>query len=417
MGSATSRPQPLSTAKNTLWNLTGCLFYLGCQWLTTVIVVVLSSDYSNSGFLAFAMSIGNMFASLALYKIRTYQVSDIANEHSSGEYVAFRFATIAASFALLTIYLIVIAPGDAMVVSTLAFLLFKVDETFADVLYGVDQKYGRMDYIGKSQILRGLATIIGFTVPLAITGSVTHAIFGMTLLCFVNTILYDVRHARRLDSIAPRFNKADLTKLAKACALPTIANFCATSIVSVVRQNYGILAGDELLGIYASIATPAVLIQAGTAFLYSPLIGKMASSLYSEGKLEFRKVFLKVLLSIAVIMTLGVIALSFVGKDSLIFVFGEGLEPHAWIFPYVLAGTVTIAILLYINDALIILRDNRTQIAINALALILAAMLSKPLIAAFGMNGVNLAILAAVIPAAFIGFTRIMMNCNKQSDE
>ena len=282
MGSATSRPQPLSTAKNTLWNLTGCLFYLGCQWLTTVIVVVLSSDYSNSGFLAFAMSIGNMFASLALYKIRTYQVSDIANEHSSGEYVAFRFATIAASFALLTIYLIVIAPGDAMVVSTLAFLLFKADETFADVLYGVDQKYGRMDYIGKSQILRGLATIIGFTVPLAITGSVTHAIVGMTLLCFGNTVLYDVRHARRLDSIAPHFDKADLTKLAKACALPTIANFCATSIVSVVRQNYGILAGDELLGIYASIATPAVLIQAGTAFLYSPLIGKMASSLYPE---------------------------------------------------------------------------------------------------------------------------------------
>lgn len=417
MGSATSRPQPLSTAKNTLWNLTGCLFYLGCQWLTTVIVVVLSSDYSNSGFLAFAMSIGNMFASLALYKIRTYQVSDIANEHSSGEYVAFRFATIAASFALLTIYLIVIAPGDAMVVSTLAFLLFKADETFADVLYGVDQKYGRMDYIGKSQILRGLATIIGFTVPLAITGSVTHAIVGMTLLCFGNTALYDVRHARRLDSIAPHFDKADLTKLAKACALPTIANFCATSIVSVVRQNYGILAGDELLGIYASIATPAVLIQAGTAFLYSPLIGKMASSLYSEGKLEFRKVFLKVLLSIAVIMTLGVIALSFVGEDSLIFIFGEGLEPHAWIFPYVLAGTVSIAILLYINDALIILRDNRTQIAINALALILAAMLSKPFIAAFGMNGVNLAILAAVIPAAFIGFTTIMMNCNKQSDE
>lgn len=411
MTNMASKPQPLTTAENTIWNLTGCLFYLGCQWLTTVIVVVLSSDYSNSGALAFAMSIGNMFASLALYKIRTYQVSDISNEHTSGGYVAFRFATIIISCIFLTLYLIIIAPGSSMVVSTLAFLLFKADETFVDVLYGVDQKYGRMDYIGKSQILRGFATLVGFTVPLVATDSVVFAIMGMALLCFVNTIAFDVRHARRLDSIMPQFAKTDLQKLAKACLLPTIANFCATSIVSVVRQSYGIYAGDQLLGIYASIATPAVLIQAGATFLYSPLIGKMATALYAKGMREFKCVFLNVLATIAAIMVAGTIALSLVADRSLVLIFGKGLAPYTWIFPYVLGGTTSIAILLYINDALIILRDNRSQIVINAIALALAAALSKPCIAAFGMNGVNIAILAAVIPAVLMGFTKIMLSC------
>lgn len=416
MANVASKPQPLSTAENTLWNLTGCLFYLGCQWLTTVIVVVLSSDYSNSGTLAFAMSIGNMFASLALYKIRTYQVSDIANEHASGGYVAFRFATIAVSFVFLSLYLVAMAPGSAMIASTLVFLLFKADETFVDVLYGVDQKYGRMDYIGKSQLIRGVATLVGFSGGLTLTGSVPGAIAGMTVLCFANTLLFDVRHARRLDSIIPHFNKADLESLAKACFLPTVANFCATSIVSVVRQRYGLIAGDDMLGIYASIATPAVLIQAGAAYLYTPLIGKMATALYAKGKREFRNVFLSVLLTVIAIMVIGTSVLSLVGDRALVLVFGKGLAPYTWIFSYVLAGTTAIALLLYINDALIILRDDRTQIAINALALVLAALLSTPCIVSHGMNGVNLAVLVAVVPAIILGFARILYTCSHSTE-
>lgn len=82
-------PAPLSTKKNALWNAAGCIFYLGCQWLTTVLVVVLSTDYNNSGALAFAMSVGSMFASISLYKMRTYQVSDISCEHSAKTILAF----------------------------------------------------------------------------------------------------------------------------------------------------------------------------------------------------------------------------------------------------------------------------------------------------------------------------------------
>lgn len=402
------RPQPLSTTKNTIWNLVGCLFYLGCQWFTTVIVVVLSSDFSNSGSLAFAMSIGNMFASIALFKIRTYQVSDITNEHKSTDYVAFRFMTIIISLLISTVYLIAIAPDTKMAIATLIYLLFKTDETFVDVLYGVDQKYGRMDYIGKSQLLRGFATLIGFTAPLIITKSVLYAIAGMATLCLANTILFDVRHAHRLDEIKPRFRNSRLKSLFKACLLPTIANFCATSIVSIARQNYGIIVGEELLGIYASIATPAVLIQAGAAFLYSPLIGTIATALHEKGKKEFRRIFLKVFIGLTTIMSIGSAVLSFVGAKALILVFGSGLAPYTWIFPFVLAGTTAIAVLLYINDTLIILRENRSQLFINILALVIAIFVSKPLIYAFNMNGVNLAILIAVIPAVLIGLLKVL---------
>ena len=97
------------------------------------------------------MSIGNMFASISLYKIRTYQVSDINNRFSTGNYVALRLFTIFASLVLSGIYLAIMTHNTRLIAATLVYLLFKGDETFSDALYGIEQKNGRMDYIGKSQ--------------------------------------------------------------------------------------------------------------------------------------------------------------------------------------------------------------------------------------------------------------------------
>ncbi len=224
---------PLSARENTLWNAFGCLFYLGCQWLTTVLVVLLSSGYDNSGILAYAMSIGNMFASISLYKIRTYQVSDINNRFSSGNYVALRLFTIFASLLLCSTYLAIVTNSTRMIVATLVYLLFKADETFSDVLYGIEQKNGRMDYIGRSQIIRGFASLIGFSGTLIVTDSLNLAIIGMFLLCAAVTLAYDLPHARLFGSITPQISKSQLIDLLKACFFPTIANLFATSIVSV----------------------------------------------------------------------------------------------------------------------------------------------------------------------------------------
>mgnify|MGYP001632546484 CR=1 FL=1 len=401
-------PIPLSTKTNTLWNMAGCLFYLGCQWLTTVLVVIFSSGYANSGALAFAMSVGNMFASISLFKIRTYQVSDIEDRFSRNEYIGFRLATIAFGLVLSSLYLAVIANDSYTIAATLAFLLFKTDETFVDVLYGIEQKHGRMDYIGKSQIIRGFATIAGFSAPLINTGSLLFAIAGMTTLCFLTTLFYDLRHASRFGKIGISLAKERIIALGKACLLPTIANFCATSIVSVARQRYGIFAGDQMLGIYASIATPAVLIQAGATYLYSPLIGSLASTMFHEAGTLFKKRFIIVMLGLFAAMTTMTAALTLVGPRILEMVFGTGVADYTWTFPFALMATTSIAILLYVNDILIIARDGSTQIIANALALIISACASDALISLFGMNGVNLVIILATIPAILLGTGKLL---------
>lgn len=400
---------PLSARENTLWNAFGCLFYLGCQWLTTVLVVLLSSGYDNSGILAYAMSIGNMFASISLYKIRTYQVSDINNRFSSGNYVALRLFTIFASLVLSGIYLAIMTHNTRLIAATLVYLLFKGDETFSDALYGIEQKNGRMDYIGKSQIIRGFASLIGFSGTLVITNSLNFAIIGMFLLCAAVTLAYDLPHARLFGNITPQITKSQLIDLLKACFFPTIANLFATSIVSVARQRYGILEGETLLGIYASIATPAVLIQAATNYLYSPLIGQLASTLSNKGISAYKRAYVKVLLLILLCMGALVALLSFLGGTLLVLVYGQEIAEYTWIFPFVLISTTSIGILLYVNDSLLILRNGTIQVALNFLSIAIVVVGSTFAISTFGMNGVNLIVIAGCAPSIILGTLYILL--------
>lgn len=86
-------PEPLSVRHNMLFNTVGSLMYQGCLWVITVLVVRLSDGYANSGILAFAMTIGNLFNPLATYSMRTYQVSDVRDRYSTHSYVALRLIT------------------------------------------------------------------------------------------------------------------------------------------------------------------------------------------------------------------------------------------------------------------------------------------------------------------------------------
>ena len=76
-----------------LWTSIGSLFYFGCQWLTTILVVRLSSSYEAAGTLSLAMAIANLFTPFALYRMRTFQVTDVNDEFCTGEYMGFRIET------------------------------------------------------------------------------------------------------------------------------------------------------------------------------------------------------------------------------------------------------------------------------------------------------------------------------------
>ena len=157
-----SNNKTMTLKQNMLWNSFGSLSFLGCQWLITVLVVRLSGGYEAAGMLSLAMSVYNIFSSIAVYRMYTYQVSDVRHENSVGEYYAFRVITCSIALVLIICYSALTCPWEAMG-AIVVYAIYRMANLLIDILHGLDQLNGRMDYIGKSLAMQGLASLVIFT--------------------------------------------------------------------------------------------------------------------------------------------------------------------------------------------------------------------------------------------------------------
>lgn len=405
-----NQPKPLDIKKNMLYNTIGSLTYQGCLWITTVLVVILSSGYSDSGILSFAMTIGNMFTAVGTYNMRTYQVSDIKGKYSQRNYVGFRLLTLIIGVILLGIYSIVVSPDSLTLIAVFAYLLFKVDESFCDVLYGVDQRGERMDYIGISQFIRGILIVLAFSLGLYLSQNIILAILAMYPAGLLVTIVYDIPHARRMGDIRPQLKKEQAKSLLIECLPIVLEILFLGMIVSVARQYYANAYGAERLGIYAAVATPAVLIQAAARFLYAPALVPLSEKWNDSPKESFLPFFRKTLLVMAGFIIVGVAVLAWAGPILLNLVYGQKVEGYTYLFTNVLISTSALAVLYYLTDVLVLCRDIKGSLISASAALAIALSTMVPLEAIFDMQGINYVVILSSVIGISVSFFRIFRN-------
>lgn len=385
-----------------LWNTVGCLMYQGCLWAITILVVTLSG-YTNSGSLAFAMAIGNIFFPLATYNVRTYQVSDVQSEFTQGNYVAFRLLTISMALLLILIYVFFSTPSLELILATISWLMFKTDEAFCNVYYGIEQKHGHMDFIGISQGIRGICVIVFFSIILAFTQNIDLAIIAMTAPCICVTFLYDQKKAFHLSEWKISISKAKAIDLLKKCFPSMLTLLCYGAAPSLARQLYESADGTYLLGVYAAIATPTVLVQVAASYLYSPFIEPMSKALH-EGNITYMKsVIARITLTIIAICIVSFAASFFWGTELLGLVFGDSIKEFGYVLPFTMLVAAAIASMGFFIEIMTIYRHLYIALIANAIALVISAISSLPCIYYFGMNGLNIALTFAFVLSLFIG--------------
>lgn len=396
---------------NIAWNTVGSVFYQGCLWLMTVLVVRLSSDYQNSGCLAFAMSVGNIYTALGTYTVRTFQVADVDDKYSASNYIGFRLITVFGALAICGTYGLAVSPSIATLHAVLSFLVFKADEAFVNVLYGCDQKSMRLDYVGKSQIIRGILVVSLFTLGMQLTHSLVFSIALLTCGCFFVTLFFDVRRTSGLvGSLVPKIDKARTAQLLRTLLPTVIGNVVAGLVTSLARQYFGIAYGEEALGIYASVATPCVIIQVLAQNLYTPMLGPIAElkSTGDEHGAHRKSIeLLVVVIGIALLLSAPLVTFS---KPILGSLYGESILPYVGVLPPALLVTTGIASLFVITDLLIVFGKMKQTLTINLVALAVLAITLVPFISRWYMNGLNMSLIIAYSTAAIYGLVALFRN-------
>lgn len=401
MNSIESKTAPLSIRVNALWNSFGCFTYLGCQWLTTVLAATLAPGYKDSGILSLAMNVGLMLTVLGTFNMRTFQVSDIDHRFNNAEYIGFRITSVLVACIVCSGYSLALYHDPSTLAVILLYLVFKADESFVDVLYGIYQINGRMDYIGKSQLIRGVVSLSTFVLGLKFFSSLTYAIAFMAMSCIAITLLFDIPHERLFGSNRPIINLSIARAFITNGTPIMIASFFNTSIASAVRQLYGLMNDAQSLGIYAAIATPSVIIQVAMQYLYAPWLTTMSSN-YKKGHSIFIAQFSKLLVLLIIASVVLIAICTPLGINFLPKLYG-GIDQYIWIFPYVLIATASIALLSFIYNGLVVKRQLLRLFFMEVIGFVISITSASYLIQSYGMNGINLAISLGALSASIVG--------------
>lgn len=405
--------QPLSTRQNMLWNSVGSMVYLGCQWLTTVLVVRLSSGYDDAGLLSLAMSVVGIFGTLANYKMGTYQISDIKHENKLEEYLGFRCFTLGLAFVACMVYAYFTCSASALLTIAL-FFLFKAVGLLIDILHGADQQNRRMDYIGKSFIAQGVSTLAVFALVFWLSQNLNLAIVAMTAAALAVLIVFDIPKTRRFERVEMKLTRGKALFFLKTSLPAVLASLSASAIFTIPKQYLSVVSGDAALGIYASVAAPALIIQMGAMYLYGPLLDVFPRLFFGGDRRGFRNLLLKTIGGIMAVSIACSVLLEFVGSWALQLLFGESIAPYVYLLQPIILSTVATAFLWFFGDLLITLRNFKANFLGNAAAFVAVVPLTFPFVNQWNMNGVSFAGIVACLIGVLVLLTFLLRTIRRE---
>lgn len=381
-----------STLANIFYNSFGTMFYYGCQWLTTILIVRLSG-YQDAGNYSLAMTFTAAFAIFALFNTRQYQVSDVKGEYSDRTYILSRYIAMGAAYLICAIGLLFNAYTPYQWGVILLYMVFKCGEAWVDVYHGICQKKGRMDFICYSFLMRGALMILSFCGVIYITGNLVYGVLAMTVSTFLVIFFYDRHMALKFVEQGDRADLKGL-KTMMVILIPlvivAVTNNLSISLPKYFLERYF---DETILGYYSSVATPSMIVQVGANTIFVPLITPLADKLLADDKKGFAGILKKVFIAFVVLSILAVIASFLLGEWFLVKVFGEEIRPYAYLFVPIITTTLLISINACLFPVCTVFREINGQLIVGILGIISSLAASVVLVKRYCMDGVVMALL------------------------
>lgn len=394
------RVEGLPVRLNIIWNSIGSIVYFGCQWLLTVLITRISG-YGVAGDFSLAVNITNIFYCIALFGMKTFQISDLQNKYRTGTYFSSRIVTGLLGFVSCIIFTLCYSFSIEQKIIISCYMVFKIVEATFDVFVGVFQKHSRMDQIGKSLIIRGIVSLIVFVSLQILMQNLVISILGMAFSSAIFISIWDRGFAMKLEKIKIDWEFESLQNLLISCIPLVLYAIIDTSIVSLPRIFLEHFHDNVALGYYIAVATPAIIIQMIADYIYNPLITHFALYYYEKNAKAFKHLLLKSMLTLFGISALGITGAIFLGDWGLALIFGSSILPYTYLLLPAMFCALLVGVVRFLNTIMTIIRKLMVQLVVNIITLVGSIVLSILLIPSMSMQGVNV-VIAAVLLFEFV---------------
>lgn len=188
------------------------------------------------------------------------------------------------------------------------------------------------------------------------------------------------------SSIKPIIEILPSLKLLLTLTPVAISQVLSTVVFTVPRQQLELTLGADALGIYASVASPVLIVQMGATYVYSPLLRELSQRLHSNKQSALKLIKKTTGFILLITVVLSILLLVF-GNWLLEILFGSEISQHTYILQPAILFTLVTAFVWFMNDLLITVRNYKGAFIGNALAAVLTVILSQWFINMFGING------------------------------
>ncbi|WP_280166226.1 polysaccharide biosynthesis protein [Priestia aryabhattai] len=398
--------QNVTLKKNISWSLIGNIIYALSQFG----ILVGINKFGN------VQMVGQYGLGLAitapLYKflnmqLSTVQASDSKNEYTFRQYFQTRFFSSLIGLIILAIFCMM----DFISVETrLAIFLIglsKFIETISDVIYGLMQKEENIGLIALSKVLRGVTSVLLFSILLKLTHNLIFAIVGICISWIIVLLAFDCLQLKKL------LNKLSVKKPVKNLSIKNLIilslplGFAGTIDllnVNLPRYIIQIKLNENELGYFVSIA---YLMVAGGMLIDSVAISIIPrlSKLYITNLDEFKALVKKLVLFGATIGGLGLVISLLMGDFILTFLYNDAYTGYNSLLNVIMLGSAFWYIAGFLNSALSAARIFGVQLKIFIITFLIVFLTSLVLIPHMGILGAGLSLCIGM-------FTRMILTAS-----
>lgn len=372
--------------KDYIWNSIGSFLQSAISPILLIVITRLNG-VGDSGLFSFAMSLSVVFWAISLWGGRTYQVSDVKKEFSSGDYIVVRFisslivAVFSISFCILSGYDLIKTELIMVLVS------FKILESIADSMYGVLQIHNRLYIAGISLTMKSVFSFMLFTLVDILTKNIIYGALSIFIVNIAVVIFYDIPWMKHVESVGlTKKNIMQAGKIMKKTAEVFVVVFLTMFSLNIPRYFLDKYHYDQI-GYFGIMAMPITLLTLFISFVLQPNVVNLSELLKKKKIKEFTKIVSKIDFITFTLGILFVVSSYLIGVWVLNTVFGIDINNFRIDLTIMVIGAVANAFVSIYVNLLIILRRFKGQFYTLLVTNILAVILSIYLIDRLAMLG------------------------------
>ena len=356
VAAAATVPAPLpapALSRNVVWTFAGNAVYAASQWGILVAIAKLGTAEMVGQF-ALASAIAAPVFLLASLHLRAVQATDACHDYEFGHYLAVRWIG-AVTALVIVIGVVAVSHYRAETAAVILIIAFaKAVESFSDVMYGLWQKWERLDAVALAVIGRGSCSLVAVAALLFITRSVAHAAAGLAFVWLAWLIFYERTVSRRLlqatgsnEVFAARWERRRVARLS-LLALPLgLATALLSLNVNIPRYFVQHYLGEAALGYFAALSQLPLVGTALVTALGQAMMPRLSRH-YQSDRPAFTRIIVEASAVAGVIGCAGVVLAVFFGRPILALIYSPEYARYHREFTWIMvAGAVS-----YLSSAL-----------------------------------------------------------------